>query len=71
MRKGMKNQKVLALVAPSRNFSFHEEGLMGLLLVLGLVQIACMFSASGPVLRHDAASASIVQMHNGTMLAKR
>ena len=65
-----KEVKVLT-VARAKGFGFGEEGIMALLMVIGVIQIGCAFGASGSIVKSDARTASVVQMHDGTMLAKR
>jgi hypothetical protein len=61
------------ILSPHRSkiSDYCEFGAMALLLVVGCVQIAGAFSASGGMIKSDAPSAALVQSHGGTMLAKK
>jgi hypothetical protein len=67
-----KNEVKVLAVGRSKFYGMGESGLMALLLVLGVIQIAYAVSASGDMVNaKDAAVAREQQMHNTTLLAKK
>ncbi len=66
--------KEIKILSVGRNsgMGLGEQAVMALLVVGTVIQIACAFDASSSMVGSDAQhSAAMVQMHDGTMLARK
>jgi hypothetical protein len=64
--------KDVKILSPSQSkYAFGEQSLFALLLVVTVIQITCAFSAGADVVGGNKPQVASVQLHDGTMLAKR